>query len=93
MAPIDIDWLLDFLTGEWENIPHVLARWDTLEEEERREYLLDWPMKEEYEALLYDVVATTQLTEGQHYRYQRLLRVMESSRPAIVEILMRGPSH
>ncbi|HEX5164476.1 MAG TPA: hypothetical protein VFV93_03700 [Thermomicrobiales bacterium] len=87
---IDIDWLLDFLTGEWRNVESVALAWDTLDQEARLDYLNEWPITESYGDVLDDAASHQRLTPDQDIRYQQLQHLIRKLRPTIEHLLAIG---
>lgn len=87
---IDIDWLLEFLTQEWRNVPCVASAWETWEQESRLDYLNEWPITESYGEILQAAVYRGRLSAAQSIRYQELLSLISDARPTIEDLLERG---
>ena len=87
---IDIDWLLEYLSGEWRNVVCAASAWDSWDQETRLDYLNEWPITESYGEVLRDAVSRGQLNAAQTRRYQELLALIDAARPTVDDLLERG---
>jgi hypothetical protein len=84
-----IDWLLTYLLGEWEDIPHLADEWSVLDRYQRIDALIDWPVVESNLHILEGYVAQDVLTPAQCERYTRLRTLISTYRP-VLQRLMEG---
>ena len=84
-----IDWLLTYLLGEWEDIPHLADEWVALDRIQRIDALIDWPVVESNLHALEDYAAKGMLTPGQDARYAHLRAQITKYRP-VLRRLMEG---
>ena len=82
-----IDWLLRYLTQEWEGIDEAVAEWDDWTEHDRRDFRLEWPIKESYLRALRDHETQGDLTDRQRKAYDALQRLVDRKRPALSDLL------
>lgn len=84
-----VDWLLAYLLGEWQDIPHLAAEWGALDHIQRIDALIDWPVVESNLRALEDYAAKDILTPAQAARYARLRTLVTKYRP-VLQRLMEG---
>ena len=84
-----IDWLLTYLLGEWEDLPHLADEWESLDHVQRVDALIDWPVVESNLRTLEEYVAKSMLTQGQDARYGHLRALITKYRP-VLQRLMEG---
>jgi hypothetical protein len=83
----DVDWLLDYLFAEWEDIPTIAQEWPTWSQIDRVHALIDWPVVESNLRTLEDYAAQGVLTPGQAERYTRLRALIAQNRPALRRLM------
>lgn len=82
-----VDWLLAYLFGEWEDIPHLAEEWDTLDRVQRIDALIDWPVVESNLRVLEGYAAQGVLTPAQAERHTRLRALITKNRPVLQRLL------
>jgi hypothetical protein len=82
-----IDWLLRYLTQEWEAIDEVVAAWGGWSEHDRLDFRLEWPIKESNLHVLREHVAQGDLSQRQSQAYDALQRLVDHQRPALERLL------
>lgn len=82
-----VDWLLTYLLGEWEDIPHLAEEWQALDRDQRIDALLDWPVVESNLRVLEDYAAEGILTPGQDARYVHLRALITKHRPVLQRLM------
>ena len=87
---LTIDELLDGLEFHWGRLPQVATEFETWDEMERLDFLMEWPIQEDYLELLTELIAGSEPTPEQRSRFDDLLSIVEHGRP-ILDALMRGP--
>ena len=83
----DVDWLLDYLIGEWEDIPNVAREWPTWTKTDRIHALIDWPVVESNLRALDDYAIQGILTPAQEARYTRLRALVTTYRPVLRRLM------
>lgn len=78
-----IDWLLDYLFDQWEDVREIAAEWESLEFHEREDFWAEWPLKEDAQLRLEHFVERDLLSPAQCERYSRLRDVMGELRPTV----------
>jgi hypothetical protein len=84
-----IDWLLTYLLGEWEDLPHLADEWESLDHVQRVDALIDWPVVESNLRTLEDYAVQGLLTPRQDARYASLRALITKYRP-VLQRLMEG---
>lgn len=82
-----IDKSLDYLANEWADIPEVAAGWDTWEEPDRLDFVLEWPLREMRLHELQRWEAEGRLTAAQQQRFKELECVIHRHRPTVDRLL------
>ncbi len=82
-----IDHYLDYLSDEWADIPALASEWSQLSSFERLDFVLEWPIKEDYLLQLRDYAEREFLTPAQRTRYQELLKLVAQHRPTLEKLL------
>jgi hypothetical protein len=82
-----VDWLLGYLFGEWEDIPHLADEWDALDHVQRVHALIDWPVVESNLRALEEYAAQGLLTPEQGKQYARLHALIAGYRPVLQQML------
>lgn len=78
-----VDWLLDYLLSEWETVSEAAAEWDDWDDQDRHDFLAEWPIKEESLRELEQLASKDLLTTEQAERYQALRRYIDTYRPVL----------
>ena len=86
-ATTDVDWLLDYLLAEWEDIPNIAREWPSWTKIDRIHALIDWPVVESNLRTLEDYAAQGFLSSAQTERCARLLALMTKYRPLLQRLL------
>lgn len=84
-----IDWLLDYLFGQWEDIRWMATELEELEHHVRVDFWAEWPLKVDHLAQLDSFVERGMLSPEQQARYDELQQVIEEWRPT-TERWLRG---
>ena len=82
-----VDSHLDYLVGEWEDVPNVAEEWETWDAVERVHYRIDWPVAEERLRDLQGYVEQGLLTPTQQERYAQLLDMVARYRPLLDRLM------
>jgi hypothetical protein len=83
-----VDHYLDYLTAEWVAIPDLAAEWAEWDEDDRLDFVLEWPIREDRLLLqLRQWNATGLLTPQQRQRYAALQRLIRRQRPTLERLL------
>jgi hypothetical protein len=85
----DVDWLIDYLFAEWEDVPNIAREWPTWTQVDRVHALIDWPVVESNLHVLEDYAAKGMLTPIQDARYTQLRALITKYRP-VLRRLMQG---
>jgi hypothetical protein len=85
----DVDWLLDYLLAEWEDIPNIAREWPTWTKIDRIHALIDWPVVESNLRALEDYAAQGILTPAQSEQYTRLHVLVTKYRPLLQQLMQR----
>ena len=81
------DHYLDYLLGEWAAIPDLAAEWTAWDEDDRLDFVLEWPIREDRLLQLQAWDATDLLTAEQRRRYAALQRLIQRHRPTLERLL------
>jgi hypothetical protein len=82
-----IDRYLDYLVGEWEDIPQVSDEWGEWEDHDRLDFVVEWPIREDRLHQLREWAAQGLLTPEQQARYDELLQLIACHRPLLDRLL------
>ncbi len=82
-----IDRYLDYLFGEWEDIPAVAGEWAEWQDHDRLDFVVEWPIREDHFHQLQEWVAQGLLTPQQQARYDELLQLIARHRPLLDRLL------
>lgn len=85
-----INWLLDYLFGQWEDLREMATEWGEITYHEREDLWLEWPLKEDAQLRLKQYVDQGLLNATQRKRYEELQRVIEDLRPEVDRLLRGG---
>jgi hypothetical protein len=83
----NVDRMLRYLRGRWEDIPFAANEWERWDRFERVDYLSDWPVVESYMDLLRQHAAHGDLTPAQQQRYGRLLALVARVNPMLEQMM------
>ncbi len=90
-APADTDrYSLAYLRSHWEELPEIARQWEAMEEHERLDFVLEWPIREDRLAQLEAWVADGSLTPEETERYKELEGLVRLHAP-ILERLLAEP--
>lgn len=100
MAKVDTEfnvqeWAEDYLTyliREWEVVPQIAEEWDTWEDHEQLNFVLEWPISEDRWLELQRWAKQGLLTPAQCARYDSLTALISRYRPVIERLLADDPS-
>lgn len=87
--PVTIDELLVGLEYHWGRLPAVAATFHTLDDLEKIDFLMEWPLQEDDLEELAELMASRTPTPYQRRRYGELLRLVDTNRP-IIDALWQG---
>ncbi len=78
---------LEYLIREWQNLPNVAQQWNTWEEDERLDFVLEWPLRTDrlQEIETYDKQGL--LTPAQSERYKTLQSLIAAYSPLLKQLL------
>lgn len=82
-----IDRSLDLLTSEWAAIPELAGRWTAWDEEDRLDFVLEWPLREDRLRLLRQWHAEGRLTETQRRRYDALQALVQQHQETLASLV------
>lgn len=85
----NVDRLLTYLFGRWQDVPLAAGEWGRWDRFERADYLIDWPVVESYMEVIQEYAAQGVLTPAQEEQYGHLLVVVARTRP-VLQRLMHG---
>lgn len=83
----NVDRLLDYPRGRWEDVPFAASTWERWDRFERVDYLSDWPVVESYLDVVRQHVTQGDLTPAQRQRYRRLLTLVTRARPLLERMM------
>lgn len=78
-----LDYLLDYLTDAWQQLPRVvdeIDRWDLLEQ---LDYVEEWGAKDALAHRLDEILKSETTTDAQRARYADLRRLIRKNRPIL----------
>jgi len=82
-----IDYLLDYLTSIWQDIPWVAQEWPGWDWTDKEVFTVEWGLKEERLDELEGYAARDRLTPPQRERYEALGRLVAENRPMLERLL------
>jgi hypothetical protein len=82
-----IDRSLDYLMAQWEAIPEVAQEWDSWDELDRLDFVLEWPLRVDRLKQLRQWDAEGLLSPGQRGRLQELDRLMPQHQATLDRLL------
>jgi hypothetical protein len=82
-----IDHVLGHLTDQWLAIPEVVSTWETWDELDRLDFVLEWPIREIDLEQLRQWNDEGQLSERQHLRFEELERLVQRHRASVNRLL------
>ncbi len=82
-----IDDSLDYLVGEWEQIPEIAAEWDDWDEYDRLDFVIEWPLREDRLHQLQRWHSGGELSLSQSQRLVELQELIERNRPVLERLL------
>lgn len=85
-----IDAFLDYSLKEWGAIPEIAHEWVAWNAGDRRDFVLEWPIREDRLKQLDAWRADDFLTVQQRHRYDQLSKLVSMHRPIILRILAIG---
>lgn len=84
---VRIEDFLQYLLREWQDLPWVASEWDSWEEHERLNFVLEWPIREDRLQQLRQWERAGMLNLEQRERYERLLDLVEQHRQTLADLL------
>jgi hypothetical protein len=82
-----IDHVLEVLTRQWLAIPEVVSTWESWDELDRLDFVLEWPLREIHLGQLRQWCNEGQLSAEQHRRLADLERLIQQHRAAVDRLL------
>jgi hypothetical protein len=82
-----IDDSLDYLTCEWAVIPEIAEEWESWDEIDRLDFVLEWPLRESRFLQLQQWSDEGLLTAAQRHRFANLESFMQRHRATLDELL------
>ena len=82
-----IDWLLSYLTREWDGLAEVEREWDEWSANDHRDFRLEWPIRESSLHALCEHVEDDGLTPKQRSAYDGLRRLIVAHRTVLERLL------
>ena len=82
---------LEYLFRDWNAVPEVADEWSKMEEHERLDFVLEWPIREDRWLQLQHWASHGQLTPAQCARYDALSALITHHRPIIDRLLADEP--
>lgn len=82
-----IDYLLDYLTPKWRDIPWVAQEWPNWDWTAKEVFTVEWGLKEQRLEELTDYAERGLLTPTQQKRYEALRRLVAENRPMLERLL------
>ena len=86
-----IDHYLSYLERDWNALPEVADEWQEMEEHERLDFVLEWPIREDRWLQLQHWAKDGLLTPAQCARYESLSALITRHRPTIDRLLVDEP--
>lgn len=83
---VDIDWLLERVEADWEEVPTVLADWSTWEWVDAVVFVEEWPLVERRMERLHEAAAHGVMIPAQQQRYARVLELAARYRPLVRQL-------
>lgn len=78
---------LDYLIGNWAGIPRIAAEWNTWDEPDRLDFVLEWPLREIRLHELQAWEAEGLLSAPQRKRFRELEKLIQRHRPTLDRLL------
>lgn len=78
---------LAYLIREWEDLPNVAEEWDSWEDHEQLDFVVEWPICEDRLHQLGRWAEQGLLTTVQRARYDQLSRLVAKHRPMLERLL------
>ena len=78
-----IDWLLDYLTNAWQQLPRAAQEIDSWDLIEQIDYVEEWTPKLGLVTQLRELITSPAATPEQRERYQLLEQLMRKNRPIL----------
>ncbi|MBA3332234.1 MAG: hypothetical protein H0T39_15415 [Actinobacteria bacterium] len=82
-----IEYLLDYLTSVWQDIPWVAKQWPNWDWTDKEVFTVEWGLKEERLEELEGYAKLGTLTRPQCERYEALRRLIAANRPSLDRLL------
>lgn len=85
--PGEIDDYIEYLLRGWEDVPAIAAEWNDLEELDRLDFVLEWPIKTDRLNMLNEWARAGAMTPAQCVRFEGLLGVVAQHRATLEALL------
>ncbi|MBA2596717.1 MAG: hypothetical protein H0V00_08860 [Chloroflexia bacterium] len=82
-----IDKSLDYLMSNWDDIPEIAADWDNWDEDDRLDFVLEWPLREDRLHQLQRWQIDGNLSASQLQRFAELEELIERNTPTLGHLL------
>ena len=82
-----IDHVLAVLTRQWNAIPEVVCTWESWDELDRLDFVIEWPIREMQLKQLRQWQDEGQLSSHQRQRFAELERLIQEHRAAVDRLL------
>ena len=78
---------LDYLFREWQWVPQIAQHWDSWQDHEQLNFVVEWPIREDCLGELQQWAEHGALTPEQGGRYGDLMRLVAEHRPTLERLL------
>ena len=78
---------LAYLERKWRRVPDLARMWNDWDDDERLDFVVEWPIREDRLGQLQQWAAKGALTPGQHERYDGVLTLVAEYRPTMERLL------
>jgi hypothetical protein len=82
-----IDRSLAYLIGEWTDVPEVAAEWESWDELDRLDFVIEWPLREIRLDQLEAWDTEGHLTAAQREQFTKLRQLIQRHRPTLERLL------
>jgi hypothetical protein len=82
-----VDRSLDYLEQAWEAVPKVAAAWDDWDEEDRLDFVLEWPLREDRLIHLGHLSDEGRLSAPQRQRHAAIQVLVQRHRSMLARLL------
>ena len=82
-----IELMLAYLGREWNDVPRYIVEWDTWDEDEKLDFVLEWPMWEDALTSLKRWADAGLLAPSEQEEYEDILCTVAKQRPLLAPLL------